>query len=79
MPTIREAMQAEVDRLRTQADAIEAKLKSVEPSLANVLEHDAAAVASFFRAFGEHIFGHKPAAAPAPDAQPTAPATTAAQ
>jgi hypothetical protein len=72
MPTIREAMQAEVNALRTQADAIEAKLQAVEPSLANVLEHDAVAVASFFRTFGEHIFGHKPAAAPAPEAQPAA-------
>jgi hypothetical protein len=72
MPTIREAMQAKVDELRTQADAIEAKLKAVEPSLANVLEHDAVAVASFFRAFGEHIFSHKPAAVSAPEVQPAA-------
>jgi hypothetical protein len=46
----------------------------------NVLDHDVDVVVGFFRTWGESLFGHKAAPAPATPAAPTAPADdTAAQ
>jgi hypothetical protein len=80
MPTLRESALARTAALRAEADAIEAKIAAVPSSLVNVLDHDVDVVVGFFRTWGESLFGHKAAPAPATPAAPTAPADdTAAQ
>lgn len=63
--TVRDIVQADIDKLQAAADtaiaelaAAKAKLAATHPTLLAVLERPVEEVVAFFRSFGAHIFQH---------------------
>lgn len=65
MTTLRESLQAEIGKAKTDLAAKEAQLAQLEGTFGDALARDVDELKAFFRSVGAHIFGH-----PVPPAGP---------